>query len=91
MTAVLDHARLIDRLQRLGAIGRGPSGGPTRLALTDADRAGRDLLAGWMREAGLEVRVDRIGNIFGLWPAAGERRPGDDRVAYRHGDRRRHL
>ncbi|MGO4128415.1 Zn-dependent hydrolase [Inquilinus sp. YAF38] len=71
MTAALDHARLLDRLQRLGAIGRGPSGGPTRLALTDADRAGRDLLAGWMREAGLEARVDRIGNIFGLWPAAG--------------------
>lgn len=72
MTApVLDHARLIDRLQRLGAIGRGPSGGPTRLALTDADRDGRDLLAGWMREAGLEVRVDRIGNMFGLWPADG--------------------
>lgn len=75
MTAVLDHARLIDRLQRLGAIGRGPSGGPTRLALTDADREGRDLLAGWMREAGLEVRVDRIGNIFGLWPGAGDADP----------------
>ncbi|MFE0757575.1 Zn-dependent hydrolase [Inquilinus sp. NPDC058860] len=77
MTArpVLDHARLIDRLQRLGAIGRGPSGGPTRLALTDADREGRDLLAGWMLEAGLEVRVDRIGNIFGVWPAAGAADP----------------
>lgn len=73
MTArpVLDHARLIDRLQRLGAIGRGPSGGPTRLAATDADREGRNLVAGWMREAGLEVQVDRIGNIFGLWPALG--------------------
>jgi N-carbamoyl-L-amino-acid hydrolase len=75
MTAVLDHARLLNRLQRLGAVGRGPSGGPTRLALTDADRAGRDLLAGWMRGAGLEVRVDRIGNIFGLWPAAAEADP----------------
>ena len=71
MTPILDHARLIDRLQHLGAVGRGPSGGPTRLALTDADRAGRDLLAGWMREAGLELRVDRIGNIFGVWPVPG--------------------
>jgi len=71
MTPILDHARLIDRLQRLGAVGRGPSGGPTRLALTDADRAGRGLLAGWMREAGLELRVDRIGNIFGVWPVPG--------------------
>jgi beta-ureidopropionase / N-carbamoyl-L-amino-acid hydrolase len=75
MTAVLDHARLLDRLQRLGAVGCGPSGGPTRLALTDADRAGRDLLAGWMQEAGLEVRVDRIGTIFGLWPATAEADP----------------
>ena len=76
MTApVLDYARLLDRLQRLGAVGRGPSGGPTRLALTDSDRKGRDLLAGWMREAGLEVRVDRIGNIFGLWPAPGDADP----------------
>ncbi|MGF6226173.1 N-carbamoyl-L-amino-acid hydrolase [Inquilinus ginsengisoli] len=75
MTSVLDHARLMDRLQILGTVGRGPSGGPTRLALTDADREGRDLLAGWMREAGLEVRVDRIGNIFGLWPAAGSADP----------------
>jgi N-carbamoyl-L-amino-acid hydrolase len=37
-----------------------------RLALTDEDRAGRDLVAGWMRELGLQLRVDRIGNIFGL-------------------------
>ena len=37
-----------------------------RLALTDADRDGRDRLVAWMRELGLEVRVDRIGNIFGL-------------------------
>lgn len=68
---MIDQARLIGRLQQLGDIGRGPSGGPTRLALTDADRAGRDLLVGWIRGAGLEVRVDRIGNIFGLWPATG--------------------
>ncbi|MDR6292610.1 N-carbamoyl-L-amino-acid hydrolase [Inquilinus ginsengisoli] len=66
----IDHARLLDRLQRLGAVGRTASGALSRLALTDADREGRDLLAGWMREAGLEVRVDRIGNIFGLWPVS---------------------
>lgn len=38
-----------------------------RLAASDADREGRDLVAGWMREAGLRVVVDRIGNIFGIW------------------------
>jgi N-carbamoyl-L-amino-acid hydrolase len=39
----------------------------TRLALSDEDKAGRDLLVGWMREAGLAVTVDAIGNIFGFW------------------------
>jgi beta-ureidopropionase / N-carbamoyl-L-amino-acid hydrolase len=37
-----------------------------RLALTDADRRGRDQVVQWLREAGLQVRIDRIGNITGL-------------------------
>jgi peptide/nickel transport system permease protein len=40
-------------------------GGLTRLALSDEDRRGRDLMVRWMREAGLRVTVDRMGNIFG--------------------------
>ena len=31
------------------------------------DRLGRDRLVGWLKEAGLDVAVDRIGNIFGIW------------------------
>jgi N-carbamoyl-L-amino-acid hydrolase len=58
--------RLLARLERLAAIGRTDDGACCRLALTDEDRAGRDRVAGWMRELGLEVRVDRIGNVFGL-------------------------
>lgn len=52
-------------MNRLGRIGETPRGGLTRLALTDEDRRGRDLLVGWMRESGLTVTVDRMGNIFG--------------------------
>lgn len=63
----IDAARLLGRLRALGAIGRDAEGRLTRLAASDADRAGRDRVAGWMREAGLEVMVDRIGNLFGLW------------------------
>ena len=63
----IDGARLIGRLQALGAIGRDAEGRLTRLAASDADGAGRDAVAGWMREAGLEVMVDRIGNLIGLW------------------------
>lgn len=42
-------------------------GGCCRLALTDADRDGRDLLVTWMRDLGLDVEIDAIGNIIGTW------------------------
>ena len=56
---------LLQRLDQLAAIGRTDEGGCCRLALTDEDRAGRDLVVRWMRDAGLDVRVDAVGNIFG--------------------------
>ena len=59
-------ARLTRDLDELAAIGRTPDGACCRLALTDEDRAGRDLVVRWMEEAGLAVRVDCIGNLFGL-------------------------
>ena len=58
-------ARLMRDLDALAAVGRAPDGSCCRLALTDEDRAGRDLVVGWMEEAGLAVRIDGIGNIFG--------------------------
>ena len=58
-------ADLLQRLQALGRLGDTGDGGCCRLALTDADRAGRDLVCGWMRELGLRVQVDPVGNIFG--------------------------
>ena len=60
----VDGARLWESLMDLARVGATEKGGVKRLALTDADRAGRDLVAGWCREAGLTVKVDRIGNIF---------------------------
>jgi N-carbamoyl-L-amino-acid hydrolase len=62
----INPARLMARLDRLAEIGRTEDGSCCRLALTDEDKAGRDLVSGWMRELGLEVRIDPIGNIFGL-------------------------
>ncbi|CAH2604938.1 N-carbamoyl-L-amino-acid hydrolase [Rhodovastum atsumiense] len=59
--------RLLGRLRALGQIGRDSEGRLTRLAASEADKAGRDAVAGWMEAAGLEVVVDRIGNLFGLW------------------------
>ncbi|MGN8113747.1 Zn-dependent hydrolase [Labrys sp. 22185] len=65
--------RLLGRLRSLGAIGRGNDGRLTRLAASDADRAGRDGLVRWLEDAGLEVAIDRIGNIFGIWRPASVR------------------
>lgn len=65
----IDADRLLGRIKALGEIGRDGEGRLTRLAASDADRAGREAVAGWMREAGLEVMLDRIGNLFGIWRA----------------------
>ncbi len=62
----IDAAMLHARLAALARIGAIEGGGCARLALTDEDKAGRDLVVGWMRELGLEVTIDSIGNVFGL-------------------------
>lgn len=59
--------RLIERIGALGAVGVDGDGRRTRLAASEEDRAGRDLVAAWMGEAGMRVVVDRIGNLFGVW------------------------
>ena len=61
----INPARLLGRLTALAEIGATEGGGVTRLALSDEDRAARDLLAGWMRDAGLDVRYDDVGNMTG--------------------------
>ena len=48
----------------LAQIGATQKGGVKRLALTDLDKQGRDLVVGWAKEAGLAVTVDKIGNVF---------------------------
>ncbi|MDO9544393.1 MAG: Zn-dependent hydrolase [Synergistaceae bacterium] len=63
----INGERLISSIREMGSVGFDPeSGGRTRLALTDEDKAGRDLLCRWMRDEGLEVKIDEIGNIFGI-------------------------
>jgi len=55
--------RLLADLAALAAVGDTGDGGSCRLALTDEDAGGRELVVGWMRSLGLDVRVDRIGNV----------------------------
>ena len=62
----IDADRLLGRIDVLAQIGAIEGGGCCRLALSDEDKAGRDLICDWMRELGLAVCVDPVGNIFGL-------------------------
>jgi N-carbamoyl-L-amino-acid hydrolase len=66
----VDGKRLLERLGSLAEIGAitGPHGEPgcARLALTDEDKAGRDLVVTWMEDLGLDVTVDAIGNVVGM-------------------------
>jgi len=58
--------RLSARIEELAEIGAIAGGGVCRMALTDEDRQGRDLVVKWMHELGLEVTVDQIGNVIGI-------------------------
>jgi len=76
-TVQINRDRLWDslmELKKIGAYDDEATGlrGVRRLALTDADAEARRRCVQWMVEAGLEVRVDRIGNVYAT-------RPGRDR------------
>lgn len=62
----IDGARLLTQLESLADIGRTETNACCRLALTDEDKQGRDLVVSWMKDLGMAVSVDPIGNIFGV-------------------------
>ena len=64
-TGEIDVDRLWLRLSELAKIGRFEGGGVTRLSFTEEERAAKDLIASYMREAGLAVREDAAGNLIG--------------------------
>ncbi len=65
----VNGARLRETLEKLSEFGRPEGGtfgdGVTRLGFSEEDLAAREYVMGLMRAAGLEVRVDPAGNIFG--------------------------
>lgn len=65
--------RLNERLAFLSQFGKTADGGVTRYALSADEQAATNTVAGWMAAAGLEVRRDAVGNLFGRLPG---RRPG---------------
>jgi allantoate deiminase len=72
--AVHVDERLLGRyIEELGRIGESPDGGMSRFLYDRAWQQARDTLVGWIREAGLEPRVDAVGNVLGRLPGASDR------------------
>lgn len=63
-----DHKRLQRDIDALASFGRVGPGAITRLAFTPEDNAAHAHIEGLMREAGLAVRYDAFGNLFGERP-----------------------
>jgi len=57
----------MQRIFALAEIASIDGGGNCRLALTDEDRDGRELVLSWMKDLGLEIGIDSIGNVIGTW------------------------
>ncbi len=68
MTADVNKDRLWNSLMTLAEIGGTPKGGVRRIALSEEDRRARDLFCDWAKDAGCDIRVDSIGNIFARRP-----------------------
>lgn len=63
----INEKRLIEKLNELGKTGFIEDGTRTRVFATDEDKEGRDLIVAWMKELSMDIKVDKIGNIFGIW------------------------
>ncbi len=61
----VDSQRLQGTLEKLSEFGKNPEGGVTRIGFSETEMGARDYVIGLMKNAGLEVRVDPAGNIFG--------------------------
>lgn len=62
---MVDGGRLWKRLSELAEIGKHEEGGVARLSFTPEERAAKELVASYMQDAGLAVREDAAGNLFG--------------------------
>lgn len=60
----INDERLLQRIAEMAQIGATEKGGVCRVALSEEDKAGRDLFIDWCQGAGCSITIDQIGNIF---------------------------
>jgi len=61
----VNRSRLLKTISESSSIGSTKNGGLSRLALTKEDQVMRDKLVEWLKDAGLQVRIDDFGNVYG--------------------------
>ncbi|HVJ22895.1 MAG TPA: Zn-dependent hydrolase, partial [Burkholderiales bacterium] len=69
---MLDPGRIMERCEALARHSELP-GGLTRVFLSPEQRAATDKVLAWMREAGMQAKLDAIGNAAGRYEG---NRPG---------------
>ena len=63
----INHSRFFKRLNVINKLNTNISiNGINRIALTQKDKEARDIIVKWMREIGLKIKIDKIGNIYGF-------------------------
>jgi hydantoinase/carbamoylase family amidase len=76
--AVVSAGHLHDRIAELATYNDDPaSGGITREIYTPTYGRALERVIAWMREAGLQTRLDAVGNLYGSWAGS---EPGAPRV-----------
>jgi len=67
MKFAINRDRLVSEIQALGQISEAEPPVVTRVVFTDADLRARAWVIGKCKEAGLNVRIDAVGNTFACW------------------------
>ena len=65
---LINSKRFLRRLEKINNIKINSKNiGINRMALTKEDKRARDIIINWMKSLKLKIKIDNIGNIFGLY------------------------
>ncbi|MGO8352302.1 Zn-dependent hydrolase, partial [Rhizobium johnstonii] len=71
----VDAEALHRMMEEVSVFGGGPGGEMTRLTLSQEDKEARDWLANWLKNSGMRLEIDPMGNMYGFLEWAGPDAP----------------